>query len=95
MQDNVYQVHGEPRKRGEFERTMEALERYAGRFYPMDTVLLQPLFKDLSESKVTLPKIPSQKKNEEEGIKVEAELISEDVSKWDKIMFIEEKQKSF
>ena len=92
MHGNVFQVHGEPRKRGEFKRTMAALERYAGRFYPLDTVLLQPLFKDLLEPKISPPKTPSEKKSKKDGVKVEGESVPEDPSEGEKIMYIEGSQ---
>ena len=87
MQGNVFQVHGEPRKRGEFKRTMDALERYVGMYYSLDTVLLQPLFKDLSEPKITPPKTPSEKREEAMGVKTEAD---EAPSEWEKIIYMEE-----
>ena len=48
MNDKVFQLLSEQPKRGQFEETMEALQRYANKTYPLDGVFLLPLFKDLS-----------------------------------------------
>ena len=80
MQGKVFQVHGEPRKRGEFKSTLEALERYAGRFYPLDTAALQTLFKDLIKPKIEPPKPPGERLNDDDAVKVEDDSDSEEIS---------------
>ena len=88
MQGNVFQVHGEPRKRGEFKNTLEALERYGGKYYPLDTTLLQPIFKELKEPMVEPPKTPGTKSIEtEDGVKLEEEGVT---TEWDRVMYTEE-----
>ena len=66
---------------GEFKDSVEALEKYAGRAYPLDTTKLQALFKDLTTTKNDEPKVLNKIKTS--GlIKIEAAAVP---SKWEKI----------
>ena len=56
MQGKVFRLQSEQAKKGEFKDTMEALERYAGRAYPLDTTKLQVLFKQFETPKFDEPR---------------------------------------
>ena len=53
MNRKVFQLQSEYAKKGQFEDTLEALQRYVGHFFPMDLVLLLPFFKNLEEPTIT------------------------------------------
>ena len=44
MNGNVFQLQSEHGRKGQFDDTLEALQRYAGKFYPKDSVFLLPIF---------------------------------------------------
>ena len=58
MQGKVFRLQSEQIKKGEFKEAVEALERYAGRTYPLDTTKLQDLFKNFETPTVDEPTIP-------------------------------------
>ena len=59
MNGKVFQLLSESSKRGQFEETLEALQRYSDKTYPLDSVILMPLFKDLSKPIVKEPDKPT------------------------------------
>ena len=58
MNGKVFQLLSEQPKRNQFEDTLEALQRYADKTYPLDSVFLLPLFKDLTRPVVKQPSKP-------------------------------------
>ena len=61
MNGKVFRLQSEQSKKGEFKDAMEALERYAGRTYPLDTTKLQALFKSLESPEYDEPMVPIAK----------------------------------
>ena len=89
MQGKVFRLQSEHSKKGEFKETLEALERYAGRVYPLDTTKLQQLFKDLELPSFVEPIPPgSVIESDVEGVKIEE--LGPTVDEWTKIKYIED-----
>ena len=88
MQGRVFCLQSKQTKKGEFKDTMEALERYAGRAYPLDTTKLQTLFKNLVKPSFEEPTIPTSKATSKTtGAEGEEPY---QPTKWEKIKFVEE-----
>ena len=66
MNGKVFRLQSEQNKKGEFKDAMEALERYAGRAYPLDTTKLQTLFKKLETPEFEEPVIPTKEDSDSE-----------------------------
>ena len=62
MMGHVFRLLSEHSKKVEFRETMDALERYAGRNYALDTAKLQTLFKELKTPTYDEPSEPGSKK---------------------------------
>ena len=60
------------------------MEKYTGTFYPLNTTLLQPLFKELRKSEVTPPLRPITEGKK--GVKAE----EGEMSNWQRFMYTEE-----
>ena len=58
MNDNVFQIHSEQKKKGQFQETMDALKVYASTTYKKDINFLTPLFLNLVEPTVKEPTEP-------------------------------------
>ena len=58
MMGKVFRLQSEHAKKGEFEETMEALERYSGRNHPLDASALQVLFRELKTPSYSEPEPP-------------------------------------
>ena len=89
MNGNVFQLQSEKAKKGQFDDTLQALQRYAARVYPKDSVFLLPIFKDLNQPTLEEPRKPEVKIE----IKPEGEdesVASASVNEWDRIMYMEE-----
>ena len=84
MNGKVFRLHSEQSRKGEFKDAMEALERYAGCTYPLDTTKLQALFKSLESPEYAEPMVPEAKPSIVQG----GDPIQP--SEWDKIKFTEE-----
>ena len=83
MIGKVFCLQSEHSKKDEFKDTLEALERYPGRNYPLDTAMLQTLFKQLKTPSIDEPKLPEQSKT------IKAEEGMQEISEWDKIKYTE------
>ena len=81
MNGNVFQLQSEKARKGQFDDTMEALQRYSAKVYPKDSVFLLPLFKELKQPTVKEPDKPGTGSN----IKKQGE----SVDKWDKMLYLE------
>ena len=77
MQGKIFQVHGEPKRRGEFKSAMETFEIYAGEFYLHDITLLQPMFKELKNNRIDPPSKPPDRISSKTGVKAAEDIISE------------------
>ena len=82
MNGNVFQLQSENTKKGQFDDTLDALQRYAAKAYPMDSVALLPIFTDLKQPTIKAPEKPKPviKKESDED---------DTYDEWDKIMYIE------
>ena len=58
MNGHVFQVHGEQRKRGQFQDTLDILRVYASKCMKKDINTLNPLFTDLKEPVIKIPVEP-------------------------------------
>ena len=58
MNGHVFQVHGEQRKRGQFQDTLDMLRVYASKCMKKDINTLNPLFTDLKEPMIKIPVEP-------------------------------------
>ena len=76
MNGNVSQLQSKRAKKGQFDDTLEALQRYSAKAYPKDSVFLLPLFKELEQPTLTEPTKPVKKEDEE-------------VDEWDCVMYLE------
>ena len=89
MQGHVFRLQSEHSKKREFQDTMDALERYAGRIYPLDTAKLQDLFKKLELPTYTQPIPPGTAREKQlEGVKIEE--VGSAIDEWSKIKYTEE-----
>ena len=86
MQGKVFRLQSEQVKKGEFKETLEALERYAGRAYPLDNTKLQTLFKNLETPTYEEPKVPN-KDTVPDFFKTEEHDIT---SEWERIRYVED-----
>ena len=82
MNGNVFQLQSEHGRKGQFDDTLEALQRYAAKFYPKDSVFLLPIFTKLERPVLSQPEKPEPK------IKTEGDT-GADTDEWDKILFTE------
>ena len=82
MNGKVFQLLTEQPRMGQFEETLEALQRYANKVYPLDTVFLLPLFKDLIEPILMEPDKPQPKVAIKGG--------PAEVDEWDCLKYTEE-----
>ena len=89
MNGKVFRLASEHAKKGEFKDTLEALERYAGRVYPLDAASLQSLFKKLEAPKLDEPTPPGYMFKREVVEGVEIEEVNE-TNEWAKIKYVEE-----
>ena len=59
MNGNIFQIHSEQQKKGQFQETMDALKVYASITYKKDINYLTPLFTNLEEPQVDQPDKPT------------------------------------
>ena len=86
MNGKVFEVQGERIVKKQFKDTLEALERYAGQFYPKDIGMLQPVFKRLEKPILNEPESPSENVKSEDNKTAGAET---DLSEWERLKFTE------
>ena len=82
LHGKVFQLQTEHDKKGQFEDTLEAIQRYVGRVYALDAATLEVLFKELKEPVVTEPPPPEGKVMMKGG--------DPEVTEWQRLKYLEE-----
>ena len=65
LNGNVFQTKAEQRKKNQYQSTIDALKIYSSVTHKKEAKLLTPLWRDLKQPKVPLPKEPKEESKEE------------------------------